>query len=284
MRQVEARRRREFFDRLKRPWCIGLAVMAALIAAGLEYFLLPDFRADLFSPSGLFVGLWVPLYAGFVVLFIAASVSAQRAQSAARIDVAEGELRGAIARTDGGGSEKVQPAWDLARATLEQYWHRNALQNWLIFGLSVAAVIAGFIFMVYGTYGAIHDSSKLQSAVVATTGGALTQFVGATFLLVYRSTMQQMTTFNATLERINSVGMAWYVVESMSTQTAADRSLRNRLQGLVALQIIKAPAAIGDSLKDDDSKHGETETEPKNGRSEVSSRSDHSTPSESDEE
>jgi hypothetical protein len=46
--------------------------------------------------------------------------------------------------------------------------------------------------------------------------GIITEFIGATFLFVYRSTIQQAGTYMQTLESINSVGMAMQILDTIS--------------------------------------------------------------------
>ncbi len=148
-------------------------------------------------------------------------------------------------------AEKVQPAWDLARGTLEQYWQRNLTQNLVIFALSVVAITAGFIVMAVGVHAALTPGMRIEASAVATCSGLLTQFIGASFLFIYRSTMQQAAQFNVTLERINSVGMAWYIVDSMAELSPREKTLKSRMKGLIALQIMSAgPEAVNASVKE----------------------------------
>ena len=50
------------------------------------------------------------------------------------------------------------------------------------------------------------NSIKSLPPIIAAFSGIITEFIGATFLFIYRSTMQQATNYSKTLERINSVG------------------------------------------------------------------------------
>jgi hypothetical protein len=50
---------------------------------------------------------------------------------------------------------------------------------------------------------------------VAAVAGIISQFIGATFMLIYRSTMAQANAFMLVLERINTVGMAVQVIDVM---------------------------------------------------------------------
>jgi hypothetical protein len=143
----------------------------------------------------------------------------------ARIASAESDLKATLQTLDNSEGDSaanqvrfgaaVQPAWDIARSTLERYWRRNLTQNFYIFVASVIATGAGFAVMLWAVASGIREPSATLSAAIGALSGILTQFVGATFLLIYRSTIDQANEFNRTIERINSVGMAWFILQSM---------------------------------------------------------------------
>lgn len=145
-------------------------------------------------------------------------------------------------------ADRVQPAWDVARGTLEKYWARNLDQNQFIFGASVIASILGFSVTAWASYTGIQDPSKLHSAILAAISGGITQIIGATFLVIFRSTAQQALQFNRTLERMNSVGMAWYVLETMSEANDVDRKAKNAAKAALVVSVVVAGgnASTGD--------------------------------------
>jgi TRADD-N domain-containing protein len=138
--------------------------------------------------------------------------------------------------------EKSRFAWDLARATLEAYFNRNLSQITWIFWLSLAVMVAGFGIIIYGisqTVGLAHEialktnpeKSSLETiknlpAIISTVAGLVTEFIGATFLFIYRSTIQQATNYSKTLERINSIGMAMQIFDTMP-DTTQDTDLKS---------------------------------------------------------
>src|SRR5262249_34589638 len=87
--------------------------------------------------------------------------------------------------------EKAKPAWDLARATLEAYFNRNLSQISWIFWLSVSVMMVGFFIIAFGIWQAVRSQGIVTPAAMATLAGIITEFIGATFLFVYRSTIQQ---------------------------------------------------------------------------------------------
>ena len=147
--------------------------------------------------------------------------------------------------------EKAKPVWDLARVKLELYFDRNLSQINYIFWLSLGVMIVGFAFILYGisqaftpiqeagTAQAVAEgvqsrtaSSNVTPAIIGGIAGIITEFIGATFLFVYRSTIQQAVGYTRTLERINSVGMAMQILDSISKES-------KKLQDKTKAEIVK---------------------------------------------
>jgi len=139
--------------------------------------------------------------------------------------------------------EKAKPAWDLARVTLEAYFSRNLSQISYIFWLSVIVMLVGFGIIIWGIYQAIKLPDVIAPATIAGAAGIITEFIGATFLFIYRSTIQQAVNYSKTLERINSVGMAMQILDTIPDETKPD-DLKNKTKAtLVELLIRQANAA-----------------------------------------
>jgi len=112
--------------------------------------------------------------------------------------------------------EKVRFAWDLARTKLEAYFDRNLTQVKSIFWVSILVMMVGFGFVAYGIVRSIEDPTRVTASYVASIAGVITEFIGVTFMLIYRSTLQQAGNFVNVLEKINSVGMAVQILDSIS--------------------------------------------------------------------
>lgn len=113
--------------------------------------------------------------------------------------------------------EKTKPVWDMAQLTLEAYFNRNLNQIRWIFWLSIAVMSLGFILIIYGV--ALGYQNSQGNWVVAAIGGiagVLTEFIGATFLFVYKSSMHQADRYTEILERMNFVGMAMQMLDSVA--------------------------------------------------------------------
>ncbi|MEY2502509.1 MAG: hypothetical protein QOI07_2843 [Verrucomicrobiota bacterium] len=133
--------------------------------------------------------------------------------------------------------EKAKPAWDLARATLEAYFSRNLAQIASIFWLSVSVMVIGFGIIVVGVFQAVTTPNAVSAAAIPTAAGILTEFIGATFLFIYRSTIQQAIDYSKTLERINSVGMAMQILDTMPDTTHASDLKSKTKAALVELLV-----------------------------------------------
>jgi Flp pilus assembly protein TadB len=75
--------------------------------------------------------------------------------------------------------EQAKPAWDLARATLDEYFQRNLGQIRLIFLLSVFVMLVGFLVICFGVLRAFQSPAVLLPATIATLAGVITEFIGA---------------------------------------------------------------------------------------------------------
>jgi hypothetical protein len=142
--------------------------------------------------------------------------------------------------------ERAKPAWDVARITLDAYFSRNLGQISMIFALSVVVMLVGFSVMIWGVAKAFSDSKAFPAATVATSAGVLTQFIGGSFLLVYRSAIRQAMMYSATLERMNSVGMAMQILDTMTDPSEKDLASATKAE-LVKLLIKQVANAKGDS-------------------------------------
>jgi hypothetical protein len=114
--------------------------------------------------------------------------------------------------------EKVRFAWDLARVKLETYFDRNLAQVRTIFYIAVIVMIVGFAFVLWGLRIAVMNPDQVKVAMIASVSGVITQFIGLTFMLIYKSTMLQATQFMSVLERINTVGMAVQILDAMGEE------------------------------------------------------------------
>lgn len=110
--------------------------------------------------------------------------------------------------------KEARPVWEVSRLQLELYIRRNQSQVNSIFWITVAVMVVGFFLVAIGVYQAF-NAKTIESALLTTASGVITQFIGATFLYIYKSTIAQAGSYTLTLERINSVGMAVQILDSI---------------------------------------------------------------------
>lgn len=175
------------------------------------------------------------LVSGFVFILALASYSSIRFRNPGRLyseRIAEAESKIEDEPT------QITPAWDLARITLEAYFNRNLGQITAIFWLSVTVMFIGFVIIVWGITQSIRSPELIAPAAIAAGAGVITEFIGATFLFIYRSAIEQAINYSKTLERINSVGMAMKILDTMPDETK-DEDLKSKTKATLVELLIK---------------------------------------------
>jgi hypothetical protein len=127
----------------------------------------------------------------------------------------------------------TQAAWELAQVKLENYLNRNLQQVWSIYWLTIIVMTIGFGLIGYGVFMVYQGPQNLTPSILAAVSGVLVNFIGASFLIVYRSTMEQAKEYVVILERINAVGMAVQILESIE-----DVDLRKKVMAEVAKELL----------------------------------------------
>ncbi len=172
------------------------------------------------------------LYATFLFLLFAGAIFMVQRQLA--------KVRGEAARTIAQAQlkaaehpEKMKFTWELAQVKLEAYFDRNLVQVNLVFWVAVFVMIVGFAFVLTGIVLSFGAPKIWTTPLVAAVSGIITQFIGATFMVIYRSTMAQANKYMAILEKINSVGMAVHVVDSLQNATELQNETRAAMAQLL---------------------------------------------------
>lgn len=111
---------------------------------------------------------------------------------------------------------EAKTAWDLATLKLESYLNKNLQQVSAIFYLSASVMLVGFGLIIFGVYKVFQNPTLINPAIIATVSGIIVNFIGGTFLLIYKSTMKQAKNYVDVLERINAVGMSIQILENIS--------------------------------------------------------------------
>ena len=131
---------------------------------------------------------------------------------------------------------EAKTAWDLARLKLESYLNRNLQQVSAIFYLSASVMLVGFGLIIFGVFKVFSNPALMNPSILATVSGIIINFIGGTFLLIYRSTMKQAKNYVDVLERINAVGMSIQILENISKEKVG---LKDDTTAEIAKELLK---------------------------------------------
>jgi hypothetical protein len=123
-------------------------------------------------------------------------------------------------------------AWEAARRKIQYYMHENLVQVKWIFRLTLMVMFLGFLIIIRGAALASKDQST--ASIVVTLSGVLVEFIGATFLFIYKSTMEQAKNYVNILERINIIGMSDLLIDSIESS----EDLRDKARDRIAMKIL----------------------------------------------
>jgi hypothetical protein len=192
---------------------------------------------SLFHRVWLTLIIWLPLLSSMLGVYLWVRAR-QRREEAQLAKIAEAEAKAENA------TDKARPAWTLAQTKLEAYFDRNLLQVNQVFVVAIAVMIVGFAFVLFGVAISFGQSKVLPISYVASGAGIITQFIGATFMVIYKSTMAQANQFMSVLERINTVGMSVQVLDSIpETDTELKNKSRARIVELLLLANVRSNSA-----------------------------------------
>lgn len=110
---------------------------------------------------------------------------------------------------------KATPVWDLANLTLQKYYDKNLSHVNSIYRLSIAVMIMGFFLIVSILIATIYYQVDIKYVSLGMIAGIITEFIGATFLFIYKSTIKQAMQYSTSLEDINKLGMSIKILEAI---------------------------------------------------------------------
>jgi hypothetical protein len=131
-------------------------------------------------------------------------------------------------------------AWDLANIKLEQYFDRNLHQTNGMFCLALFVVFAGLGLIAWTIMYSLAHAQSGSTLLIEIGAGVITQFIGATFMVLYRSTIQQASSNVEILERINAVGMAMQIIADVPK----DDPLHNKTKAELANLLLRGSHKI----------------------------------------
>ena len=201
----------------------GLFTTAGVIVSILSNYIGGDRQATQLL-GGLLLG-----FGSIIVLALSTwERSKEQERSQARIEKVEEQVRE--------HPERPQLAWDLARTKLENYLDRNLSQLQSIFWLTLLVMLSGFGFVLYCLMEAFAAPANFPVSIVGSVSGVIISFIGGSFLLIYRSILDQTRSYVSVLERINAVGMAVQVLGAIAEDA---KDLKNQATAGLAKQLIE---------------------------------------------
>jgi hypothetical protein len=215
---------------LVKAWRGGNRAARLIIAAAATVALLAAIVAFVGPLLGLYPFLADRFSAALAILatLLAAGVSAYQ-DSLDRVESERRVLR--VEQRYEDNPAEPHAAWDLARVKLEKYIERNLAQVQSIFWLTAAVSVVGFLLIAYAIVEVFANPALFRPALLAAASGVLLNFLGATFMIIYRSTMAQASSYVTVLERINAVGMAVQVLESLKENPDLHQETTAQLAG-----------------------------------------------------
>lgn len=210
----------------------GSRIRFSLIIASLS--ILVAFLANLAAGTLIYYEIANALSTAFGVLGGAIALIVYLFQKSKEEDEQERRVEQAEQRVQDNPKE-AQAAWDLARIKLESYLNRNLSQVRSIFWLTLLVMMAGFALVGVGVVNAFDDPEKLKPALLSAVTGILINFIGATFLALYKSTMNQAKDYVAILERINAVGMSVQILDKLED---ANDDLKHKTTADISKQLL----------------------------------------------
>lgn len=111
--------------------------------------------------------------------------------------------------------ENSNAAWDVARLNLQLYIDTNLSQVSWVFGIISSIMTSGFALIFMGVLMSWYRPGQLTSSLIAAGSGIITQFISATFIVIYEKTNEQAKDYVEMLERINAVGMSAQLLEGL---------------------------------------------------------------------
>lgn len=114
-------------------------------------------------------------------------------------------------------SQEALLVWDLAQKKLNQYYDRNLNQNNSIFIVSIVVMVAGFVMVLYGI-GIYFQAPATNGLItgITTASGTIVQFIGATFLVIYNSTIKQAIQYTDSLQQTSTIGTSIKILDSIT--------------------------------------------------------------------
>jgi len=123
-----------------------------------------------------------------------------------------------------GEPENLLPTIKSYSDRLDSYLDLNIAQIRTIFITSLIVMVFGFLLIIIAIVLALLNPTQITPAVVAGVGGVITEFIGATFLLMYRSAIEHSGRYIQTLDKASSAEQSIIILDKIDAQNDAERN------------------------------------------------------------
>lgn len=209
---------------IRRIIILSIVLVVVAIAVALIGSSLPSLR-NITEPISATLGIMAGI---FTLGIFAYQKSRQETKRAEKIETVERRVQE--------HPQETRAAWELARVKLESYLDRNLKQVRSIFWLTVFIMLVGFGLIGFGIFKVYESPETFKASLISAVAGIIINFIGATFLILYRSTMNQAKDYVTILERINAVGMSVQILEKLEDE---DTNLKQKATANIALRLLE---------------------------------------------
>lgn len=123
-------------------------------------------------------------------------------------------------KVDMNDPESVESVFNIIQLNLNQtteYYTINKSQARKSFGMSLTAIIAGFITILLGIW-LVYFDDKLSISIISVASGILLEFIGAMYFVVYNKSLKQLNFFYSKLEKVQDTMIAIELTNSINNE------------------------------------------------------------------
>lgn len=114
-------------------------------------------------------------------------------------------------------------------------WSQNQAKG--AFYLAVVMFIAGFTLIVIAVYRTFKPDANVDAAMIPAIGGAITEFIAATTLVVYRSSLSQLNHYHQALHEDERFLSSVNLIDKFHDEKLQDEMLKELIQSEIQMNI-----------------------------------------------
>jgi len=148
-------------------------------------------------------------------------------------------------------------AWQNAKDNIQRYINENLKQVKNIYWVAIGVMVVGFGFILAGVVLSVYQPT-IKPSLIAAVSGVISQFIGVTFMVIYRSTMQQASEYFSALVAMDTISKAVDILDSIPETS----ELKNTVRTQMATMILDTPVQKIQSVKTTTTKKHEKQPKP----------------------